>query len=144
MVSILVPEAQRGTYEQDRCIARKDIDEIREEVRRLEMNVSELIEHLKTLPQDIPVMVRIPDPCGGPDYWVMTKKDIVVGDVLDGSDENEREIQAVRIGDRWGGMSDLKPHPVWFGKYACFGKEYGEREECSTTCDEPEEKTRCK
>jgi hypothetical protein len=68
------------------------------------MIVSELIKHLQTLPQNYLVMVRIPDPCGGPDYWVMSEKDVTAGDVatMDETGESDdvgKEYPAVLIGD---------------------------------------------
>ena len=68
------------------------------------MIVSELIKHLQTLPQDFLVMVRIEDPCGGPDYWVMEEKDVIIGNVVNGDEEGEfddegKEYPAVLIGN---------------------------------------------
>ena len=55
------------------------------------MKNKELIEHLQTLNPDLPVLVRIEDPCGGPDYWELTTSDIAITDV----DENERLLMSI-------------------------------------------------
>jgi hypothetical protein len=61
------------------------------------MNVSELIEHLKTLHPQLTVYVRYQDPTGGSDYWELTADDVVYGAVMDS--ETEKEYPAIVIGD---------------------------------------------
>ena len=60
------------------------------------MKNKELIRHLQSLNPDLPVLVRIEDPCGGPDYWELTTADIAITDV----DENERSVDVITIGDK--------------------------------------------
>jgi len=67
------------------------------------MNVKELIEQLQTYNPDLPVLVRIADPCGGPDYWAVTEKDVVLGYYMESDDDNERDIAAILIGDEQNG-----------------------------------------
>jgi len=62
------------------------------------VKVHELIEHLKTLPQDLPVYIRSQnDYSSDVDYWEISQKDIIRGEVMDA--ETEKDYPAVIIGD---------------------------------------------
>jgi hypothetical protein len=61
------------------------------------LTVKDLADHLKTLPQDLPVYVRIQDPRSEIGYWLMTKEDISAGSILES--ETGKEYPAVVIGE---------------------------------------------
>ncbi|MCK9570286.1 hypothetical protein M0R72_15175 [Candidatus Pacearchaeota archaeon] len=61
------------------------------------LTVKDLINHLKTLPQDLPVYVRIQDPRSEIGYWLMTEEDISTGSILES--ETGKEFPAVVIGE---------------------------------------------
>lgn len=63
------------------------------------MIVNDFIQHLQTLPQDLPVFVRQQESYIGDsaDYWQLTAADIIVGDVMD--PKTEKDHPAVLIGD---------------------------------------------
>jgi hypothetical protein len=61
------------------------------------LTVKDLADHLKTLPQDLPVYVRIQDPRSEIGYWLVTKEDIGTGTITE--NETEKEFPAVVIGE---------------------------------------------
>lgn len=63
------------------------------------LTVKDLIAHLKTFKQDLPVFVRQEEDYtgDGADYWRLTAADVISGNVQD--PETEKEYPALCIGD---------------------------------------------